>query len=119
MKAGIKTKAGKDRLVPIHSKIRPLVEARLAEGGSHLIIHDGEPCSQRRYRAFFTDTMKSLNMNHVPHECRHTFETELDNAGAKRKCIDLMMGHVSKDTGNRVYNHKTLDQLKDAIELMP
>ena len=35
-----------------------------------------------------------------------------------RKCIDLMMGHVSKDVGNRVYNHKTLEELKAAIELM-
>lgn len=33
MKGGTKTKAGKDRVVPIHSKIRPLVESRLAEGG--------------------------------------------------------------------------------------
>ena len=29
-----------------------------------------------------------------------------------------MMGHVSKDTGNRVYNHKTIAELKAAIELI-
>lgn len=29
-----------------------------------------------------------------------------------------MMGHKSKDTGNRIYNHKTLDELKEAIELI-
>ena len=57
-------------------------------------------------------------MNHTPHECRHTFETQLDSAGANRKCIDLLMGHVSKDTGNRVYNHKTLDELKAAVEMI-
>ena len=28
------------------------------------------------------------------------------------------MGHVSKDTGNRVYNHKTLDELKAAVEMI-
>ena len=33
MTGGTKTKAGKNRIVPIHSKIRPLVEARLAQGG--------------------------------------------------------------------------------------
>jgi hypothetical protein len=26
---------------------------------------------------------------------------------------------VSKDTGNRVYNHKTLDELKATVELIP
>ena len=63
--------------------------------------------------------MTARKMNHTPHECRHTFETKLDSAGANRKCIDLLMGHVSKDTGNRVYNHKTLDELKVTVELIP
>lgn len=118
MKGGTKTKAGKDRVVPIHSKIRALVEARLAEGGPRLIGYNGRACSQTQYRVFWADIMKALEMNHTPHECRHTFETQLDSAGANRKCIDLLMGHVSKDTGNRVYNHKTLDELKAAVELM-
>ena len=118
MKGGTKTKAGKDRVVPIHSKIRPLVEARLAEGGPRLISYNGRVCNQTQYRIFWADIMKALGMNHTPHECRHTFETQLDSAGANRKCIDLLMGHVSKDTGNRVYNHKTLDELKAAVELI-
>ena len=41
MKGGTKTAAGKNRIVPIHSKIRPLVEARLAEGGPRLISYQG------------------------------------------------------------------------------
>ena len=57
-------------------------------------------------------------MSHVPHECRHTFETRLDSAGANWKCIDLLMGHVSKDTGNRVYNHKIFDELTATVELI-
>ncbi len=118
MKGGTKTKAGKDRVVPIHSKIRPLVESRLAEGGPRLISYNGRVCSQTQYRVFWADIMKALKMNHTPHECRHTFETQLDSAGANRKCIDLLMGHVSKDTGNRVYNHKTLDELKSTVELI-
>ena len=118
MKGGTKTKAGKDRVVPIHSKIRALVEARLAEGGPRLISYNGRACSQTQYRVFWADIMKALEMNHTPHECRHTFETQLDSAGANRKCIDLLMGHVSKDTGNRVYNHKTLDELKATVELI-
>uniref|UniRef100_UPI0025A01BB4 tyrosine-type recombinase/integrase n=1 Tax=Faecalibaculum rodentium TaxID=1702221 RepID=UPI0025A01BB4 len=54
----------------------------------------------------------------TPHEARHTFETLLDNAGGNRKCIDMLMGHKSKDVGNRVYNHKTLKQLRQTIELL-
>ena len=62
--------------------------------------------------------MERYGMNHVPHEARHTFESLLDSAGANRKCIDLMMGHTSQDTGNRVYNHKTIEELKLNIELI-
>ena len=119
MKGGTKTKAGKNRIVPIHPKIRPLIERRLAEGGPRLISYNGKICNQTQYRIFWADIMKALKLNHTPHECRHTFETKLDSAGANRKCIDLLMGHVSKDTGNRVYNHKTLDELKATVELIP
>ena len=62
--------------------------------------------------------MDYLGIEKTPHECRHTFESRLDSAGANRKCIDLMMGHKSKDVGNRVYNHKTIQDLKIAIELV-
>lgn len=117
MKGGTKTKAGKGRIVPIHSRIRPFVEARLAEGGPRLISYQGNPVPVTTYRLFWRDIMKRLNMSHVPHECRHTFETRLDSAGGNRRCIDLLMGHVSKDTGNRVYNHKTLAELQSTIEL--
>lgn len=62
--------------------------------------------------------MESHNMKHTPHECRHTFRSRLDSAGANKKCIDLMMGHKSKEVGERVYTHKTLDELKEAILLI-
>ena len=119
MKGGTKTKAGKNRFVPIHPSIEPLISRRLAEGGSMLICYNGKSCSQSQYRILWSDMMKAMNMNHTPHECRHTFETQLDSAGGNRKCIDLLMGHVSKDTGNRVYNHKTLDELKGTVNLIP
>lgn len=118
MKGGTKTKAGKNRIVPIHTKIRPLVEARLAADPPRLISQKGKPVSDSAYRNIWADIMSRLNMDHTPHECRHTFETLLDAAGGNRRCIDLLMGHVSKDTGNRVYNHKTIDELKATVELI-
>ena len=39
-------------------------------------------------------------------------------AGANKVCIDLMMGHKSKEVGERVYTHKTIEELKSAIELI-
>lgn len=119
MKGGTKTKAGKNRIVPIHPKIRGFIERRLADDPPRLVSLDGQPIPDSKYRFFWANIMDMLEMKHTPHECRHTFETLLDSAGANRKCIDLLMGHVSKDIGNRVYNHKTLEELKAAIELLP
>ncbi len=118
MKGGTKTKAGKGRVVPIHPKIRPFIERRMDEPGTYLFGYNGKQCSQSQYRLFWSDFMKAWEMDHTPHECRHTFRSRLDRAGANQKCCDLLMGHVSKDTGNRVYNHKTLEELKATVELI-
>jgi len=115
---GTKTKAGKDRVVPIHSKIRPIVEHRLKESnGGYLFAHKQEQCRDPIYRSFWNKIMKAANMQHTPHDCRHTFRSRLDSAGANKRCIDLMMGHKSKDVGERIYTHKTIEELKVAIEL--
>ncbi len=118
MKGGTKTKSGKNRIVPIHHRILPFIERRMAEGGKYLVLYNGKPCSEGQYRIIWKNLAHRLEIPGTPHYCRHTFESLLDSAGANRKCIDLLMGHVSKDTGNRVYNHKTLDELKAAIELI-
>jgi len=118
VKGGTKTKAGKDRIVPIHSKVRHIVERRMSEPGEYLFSHNGEQCREYAYRKFWAVIMETTGMEHTPHACRHTFRSRLDSAGANKKCIDLMMGHKSKDVGERVYTHKTIDELKVAIEMI-
>ncbi len=118
MRGGTKTKAGKNRIVPIHSLIRPMIEKRMEEKGNYLIQWKGRQCSDSQYRSIWKDLTERLQLPGTPHSCRHTFESLMDSAGANRKCIDLIMGHVSKDTGNRVYNHKTIDELRFNIELI-
>ena len=118
VKGGTKTKAGKDRIVPIHPKIRHIVERRVQDGNEYLFSYNGRRCYPEKYRIFWRDIMKTANMKHTPHDCRHTFRSRLDSAGTNKKCIDLMMGHKSKDVGERVYTHKTIDELRAAIGLV-
>jgi len=68
--------------------------------------------------SFWGEVMEVATLQHTPHDCRHTFRSRLDSVGANKRCIDLMMGHKSKDVGERVYTHKTLDELRVAIELL-
>ena len=117
MKGGTKTRAGKDRIVPIHSKIRHIVERRMEDGNTYLFSYNDEKCGGTTYRVFWRDIMDTAEIQHTPHECRHTFRSRLDSAGANKRCIDLMMGHQSGDIGERIYTHKTFDELKSAIGL--
>lgn len=114
---GSKTRAGKNRKVPVHKRIRPIlretVESARAAGSETLFGVSGQTLAR-----WFAGVMRELGMDHVVHECRHTLRTRLDNAGANKRCVDLIMGHSSSDVGERVYTHKTLDQLQEAINLI-
>ncbi|MDR1563915.1 MAG: tyrosine-type recombinase/integrase [Oscillospiraceae bacterium] len=118
MRGGLKTNAGRDRIVPIHSLIFDFVKKRYLESNTYLIEINGKKCSHYKYYSAWWKIMNNLNISKTPHECRHTFESLLDSAKANRKCIDLMVGHVSKGTGERVYTHKTTEELKAEIELV-
>jgi len=118
IQGGTKTRAGKDRIVPIHSKILPLIEKRVQGGGDFLFGEKGKKISSGTYYKYWNEIMEAVNLEHTPHECRHTFRSRLDSAGANKRCIDLIMGHKSKDVGERVYTHKTIKELREAIELL-
>lgn len=119
MQGGTKTAAGKNRIVPIHSKIQSIVQHRIEQSKSgYLFEFNGKKINLTQYRTFWNDLMDKLQMQHTPHECRHTFRSRLDSAGANKVCIDRIMGHKSKGTGERVYTHKNIEELKLNIELI-
>lgn len=113
LKGGIKTEAGKNRLVPVHSRIQPIIDEMIANSSSGYIFESfGKKVDSSR----FARTLKTFG--HTPHECRHTFRTWLDNANANRVCIDRIMGHASETVGEKFYTHKTIMDLRNAIELL-
>lgn len=119
MKGGVKTRNGKERIVPIHSRILKLVQSRFNPSSTNFLnSRFGRSITEETYREYFTATLEKLGIHHKPHETRHTFRSRLDSAGGNKKCIDLLMGHKSKDVGERVYTHKTLEELKQTIELL-
>lgn len=116
---GCKTEAGRNRVVPIHSRIVPIVGARLAATRrGWLFEKNGRGLTPDSYRALWAVLMERLGMRHTPHECRHTFRSRLDSAGANKVCIDRLMGHKSGDVGERVYTHKTIEELRLNLELV-
>lgn len=59
--------------------------------------------------------MKELNMNHTIHETRHTFASRLNRAGADQLAVSKMLGHTDTKFTEKVYTHKNLNDLKNAI----
>lgn len=114
-----KTAAG-IRIIPVHHRIAPLIEARMDFPGDALICDDtGQPYNYGRYCAVWRSVMHLIRADgHTTHDCRHTVATLLDNAGANETAKRRILGHAGGDITERVYTHKGLRQLRKCIELL-
>ncbi|MCI7201196.1 tyrosine-type recombinase/integrase [Megasphaera elsdenii] len=114
-----KTAAG-IRIIPIHHRIAPLIEARMACPGDALICDDtGRLYNYGRYCTIWRSVMHLIRADgHTTHDCRHTVATLLDNAGANETAKRRILGHAGGDITERVYTHKGLRQLRKCIELL-
>lgn len=110
-----KTQAGTNRPVPIHKDILPIFIQYAETKSTYMFSENGEPLSYSKLRLRFEQVMRVLNMNHTPHECRHTLATLLDNFGANDLATKKILGHAARGVTKSVYSHKTLDDLFDAI----
>lgn len=109
---GVKTAAGKDRIVPIHSRIRPLVADRMKKYGSLL------PQSPNSFRKTMYPVLSSIGIEkHTPHDCRHTFSRLCEKYGVRENDRKRMLGHsFSGDITNSVYGHRELEDLRTELE---
>lgn len=115
---GIKTDAGKNRIIPLADKILPFVRAAYdySTGDNLYSNEDGGPVNYDWYRVNIWDVaMEELDMQHLPHDGRHTCATMLDNHDTNAKIKKLILGHASSDVTEKVYTHKTVEQLLEAI----
>lgn len=118
MIGGIKTEAGKDRTIPIHKKIVPLIEKRLENENEFLITTDkNKPFTYEQYlRKHWNVLMERLKLDHSSHDCRHTFITAADNCGVNPITIKRIVGHADGGDVTAGYTHKDVQQLIEAID---
>lgn len=112
MTGGIKTAAGKNRIVPIHSKIKPLLEARYNLGNEYIFTDKfNNGLSVRQYRYLFNKINSAFNLNHKPHDTRHTFVTLGKRYGMDEYILKLIVGHTVSDITEKVYTHRAIEEL--------
>ena len=117
---GEKTEAGTMRIVPVHPRIQPLIMSRLSGPAKYLLTapRGGKMYMSRLEERFRHVTALYCDRPHIPHECRHTMQTRLDAAHADRICINKIMGHKPANVADRVYSHRTVEDLRAAILLL-
>lgn len=119
MIGGIKTAAGKHRAIPIANKIYSLVEGLYDPNNKMFMTDYDGPLNYDKFKDRYWDPlMTKLGLDHKPHDGRHTCATLLDNADANKTVIKRILGHAGTGTTEKVYTHKTVQQLLDAINLI-
>ena len=114
-RGGLKTEAGKNREVPIHPAIRKLVEARIARYGK-LLAFESNYHGNRISKALLSI---GIEPRHTAHDCRHTFSMLCERYGVPENDRKRLMGHAFGDVTNAVYGHRSLDDLRKSIRLIP
>ena len=127
MQAGMKTESGKQRIVPIHTKIRDLVKQNydiaVSLGSPYLFNDKGQlngsyKLTYDKYAHRFKKAIEQLNLNpeHRPHDPRNTFITRAKKAGVDEYALKEMAGHKILDITESVYTLRDLEWLRSDIE---
>ena len=118
---GIKTRAGKNRIVPIHPSVRNIVSKWLRKGCVTLFADEnGFPLDKDKWGTRFSTVMKHVLFDEtvVPYTTRHTCASILHAAGADHLSIAKILGHKDYKVTAMRYTHLDLNELKTAVELL-
>lgn len=128
-RGGIKTEAGENRIVPIHSRIRDIVskeyEQALSLGSKYLFnyvsdnrLDKNTELTYRRYSMVFDRVCQDLHfdMDHRPHDGRKHFVTKCKEAGVDEYAIKYIVGHKISDITEKTYTDRKFEWLQQEIE---
>ncbi len=112
-----KTEAG-IRRVPIADKVYPFFEEWYHKNNSEYLLSmpDGEHFNYRNYYdSYWKPLMAQMDMEHRPHDTRHTCISMLAAAGVDERIIKKIVGHKGQGVTQIVYTHFEIAELLDAI----
>ncbi len=113
LKGGVKTAAGKNRIVPIHDSIKEFVKSFNPQ--KFKAVYFRTKCFYPTLKSLGID-MTSSGLKHTPHDCRHTFSWLCDKYKVDDLSKHLLMGHaLGNDVEKNIYGHRTLEELKAEI----
>ena len=111
---GSKTEAGRDRIIPFHKEILPLVKEQLGNNNYVTSTTHGK-LSYTTMSRHFTTVMEELNMKHKIHDTRKTAVSIMHTAGIPMEIIRKIVGHSGKGVTEQVYLFKNPKELVDYV----
>lgn len=114
---GMKTEAGRNRVIPIHKKIVPLIRRFYNPDSQYLFPSTaGNAMLYSHFRTNKWDVYnKELGLDHLSHDCRHTTATKLEQYGVSDLHRKLILGHSLRDV-TAIYTHVSLEALIEDID---
>ena len=73
--------------------------------------------TSRVFRNRMYQTLERIRMQrHTPHDARHTFSMLCEKYHVNENDRKRMLGHAFQDITNKVYGHRTVEELRKEIE---
>jgi integrase len=104
---GSKSDAGKDRVIPLHDKIMPIVKERIEKYGFLAPSTKGSPTSYVSFNQRLTKHMEELNWEHKSHDTRKTAISLMHRYEVPMEVIRMIVGHSGKGVTEKVYIYKS------------
>lgn len=122
--AGMKTKAGINRRIPIHPSIRGMVKrfyyhAKEISSEYLLVTKQDKVLNFATYRAAFKETCDRLGIPHISHDPRKYFITQAKKYNLDEYAIKLIVGHAIRDVTEHVYTERSDSWLIEEISKIP
>ena len=115
MVGGLKTDAGKDRVIPIHEKIVPLIEKYMQNRVKFLFEFKDEPLKYQtvliRWRNWFGKT-------HKMHDTRKTFISWMHEKDVPIEIIRVIVGHAGQGVTEQRYLATSVEKLVKSVNVL-
>ena len=115
---GNKTEAGRDRVIPLHDKIIPLVKNQLKDNHWLMQSSRGLAMSYPNASRYFNQIFDKFGFNHKIHDTRKTAVSLMHTAGIPMETIRVIVGHSGKGVTEKVYLYKEPKELVKVINTM-
>jgi integrase len=116
---GMKTDAGKNRIIPIHPKVLPYFEHWLGKNTDMLITKSGKKMNTKYFRdRWWKDALERAGIDigdRTPHVTRHTCATLLSRAGVDTLDIQRILGHANYSITADIYTRTDIQKLKESM----